>query len=309
MTIFHEDLIYGRDMATQIRHTLDQLLALEAIDRTGSFATAAKELHRVPSAISYAIRCLEDSFEVKLFDRSRQKAELTPAGRRILEESAHVLEAARQLENVAAQLSGGWEPELHVVIDGSLPLQPVNRALCTFAERKIPTRIRIDVEYQRGVPDRFMDDRANLMMILDFEDDSGTLEWEAMPTIVMMLVCSSSHPIKTEAAAMLDHTEIVVKDSSPRFRKRPREAFTGSKNVVYLSDFHAKRLALLAGAGFGWIPQHLIQKDLKDGKLSLIESEELHQWAYNPQLVRRKNSPLGRAGTLFRDLLLESQSE
>ena len=65
-----------------------------------------------------------------------------------------------------------------MVIDGSLPLQPVNRALCTFAERKIPTRIRIDVEYQRGVPDRFMDDRANLMMILDFEDDSGTLEWE-----------------------------------------------------------------------------------------------------------------------------------
>ena len=55
-----------------------------------------------------------------------------------------------------------------------------------------------------------MNDRANLMMILDFEDDSGTLEWEAMPTIVMMLVCSSIHPLQTEGAAILDHTEIVV---------------------------------------------------------------------------------------------------
>ena len=65
----------------------------------------------------------------------RQKTALTPAGRRILEESALVIEAARQLENIAVQLGDGWEPELHVVIDGSLPLDPVNHALKTFAKK------------------------------------------------------------------------------------------------------------------------------------------------------------------------------
>jgi len=39
-----------------MRLSLDALLVLDAIDRKGSFAAAATELHRVPSAITYAVR-------------------------------------------------------------------------------------------------------------------------------------------------------------------------------------------------------------------------------------------------------------
>jgi DNA-binding transcriptional LysR family regulator len=35
-----------------MRLTLDALLAIDAIDRKGSFAAAAQELHRVPSALT-----------------------------------------------------------------------------------------------------------------------------------------------------------------------------------------------------------------------------------------------------------------
>ena len=40
--------------------TLDQIVVLDAIERTGSFAAAAQELHRVPSAISYSVRTVEE---------------------------------------------------------------------------------------------------------------------------------------------------------------------------------------------------------------------------------------------------------
>ncbi len=36
--------------------TLDALTVLDAIDRKGSFAAAAEELYRVPSAISYTMQ-------------------------------------------------------------------------------------------------------------------------------------------------------------------------------------------------------------------------------------------------------------
>lgn len=39
--------------------TLDALEVLDAIDRKGSFAAAANELFRVPSAISYTVQKLE----------------------------------------------------------------------------------------------------------------------------------------------------------------------------------------------------------------------------------------------------------
>ena len=61
--------ISGRDQTGGLmstpRHNLDQLLVLDAIVRTGSFAAAAKALHRVPSAVTYAIRNLEDSLNLR----------------------------------------------------------------------------------------------------------------------------------------------------------------------------------------------------------------------------------------------------
>ena len=40
--------------------SLDALAVLDAIDRRGSFAAAAVELDRVPSAITYTVRRLEE---------------------------------------------------------------------------------------------------------------------------------------------------------------------------------------------------------------------------------------------------------
>ncbi len=43
--------------------TLDALQLVDAIDRRGSFAGAAAELGRVPSAVTYAVRKLEDDLD------------------------------------------------------------------------------------------------------------------------------------------------------------------------------------------------------------------------------------------------------
>ena len=39
--------------------SLDALQVLDAIERQGSFAAAAEALHRVPSAVTYAVQKLE----------------------------------------------------------------------------------------------------------------------------------------------------------------------------------------------------------------------------------------------------------
>ena len=93
-------------MSSAPRHTLDQLLVLEAIARTGTFAAAARELHRVPSAVSYTVKTLEESLAVSLFDRSGHRARLTPAGRRILESGAEILRRARALDMALAADQG-----------------------------------------------------------------------------------------------------------------------------------------------------------------------------------------------------------
>jgi len=296
-------------MKRRIEHTLDQLQALEAIERTGSFAAAAEELHRVPSAISYAIKGLEDTLGVPLFDRSGRRSELTADGRLILRRAREVLAAARAVEDAALQIQGGWEAELHIVIDGVYPMSAITRVLRVFAEDNVSTRIRLDLEYQYGVPDRFHADDADIMLTLDAEEVPDTLDSRPLRPLDMALVVSADHPL-TELETLDRDTlhgfmELVVRDSSPRFARTPRQAFLRSPNVTYLSDFHSKRIAVLGGAGFGWLPMHLIADDLTAGRLASVALDTGNSWTYNPQLLTRKTRSTGRAADLFIRTLLE----
>ncbi len=299
-------------MPTPLHHTLDQLLVLETVARTGSFAAAARELHRVPSAVSYTIRGLEEALAVPLFDRGGHTVTLTAAGRGILDEAQHVLLRARRLERLAATLRGGFEPELQVVVEGVYPMRPITEALRVLAERQVPTRVRVDVEYQDGVPERFEADHADLMLLLDWPGDDR-LAATPLPPLVMVLVASPRHPLGQRAGidrpALLEHVDLVVKDSSPRYARAPRRPYMGSHHVVYLSDFHSKRLALLSGAGFGWAPEHLVEADLASGALVLLDFVEGNRWTYHPSLITRRDAPLGPAGALFVETFLATVGE
>ncbi|STM36885.1 LysR family transcriptional regulator [Escherichia coli] len=55
-------------MAKERALTLEALRVMDAIDRRGSFAAAADELGRVPSALSYTMQKLEEELDVVLFD-------------------------------------------------------------------------------------------------------------------------------------------------------------------------------------------------------------------------------------------------
>ena len=294
-------------MPAPIPFTLDQLVVLDAVARTGTFAAAARELHRVPSAVSYAVKTLEEGLGLPLFDRSGHTVALTAAGRTVLDEAQAVLRHARRVEQLAASLRGGWEPELQLVLDGVYPMRPVTDALRGLTERQIPTRVRVDVEYQDGVPERFEADHAQVMLLLDWPGDDR-LRAHALPPLDMVLVAAPDHPLgrapRVDRRALLEHTDLVVKDSSSQYARAPRKPYMGSQHVIYLSDFHSKRLALLSGAGFGWLPEHLVSDDLATGALVPIQFDEGDRWTYRPSLITRRDEPLGPAGTLFVELLL-----
>lgn len=70
------------------------LEVVDAVARNGSFSSAAQELHRVPSAVSYTVRQLEEWLAVPLFERRHRDVELTPAGAWFLKEGRSVIKNA-----------------------------------------------------------------------------------------------------------------------------------------------------------------------------------------------------------------------
>lgn len=95
-----------------MRVNFDVLMILDALDRHGSFATAAESLYKTPAALSYMIQKLESDLNIVLLDRSGHRAKFTDTGRLMLEKGRQLLSAARDLEKQAQQLSAGWEREL-----------------------------------------------------------------------------------------------------------------------------------------------------------------------------------------------------
>ena len=64
--------------------TLDQMRVLVAVAETGSFSAASRKLGRVQSAVSQAVRAMETTLGVTLFDRSTKTPTLTEAGAAIV---------------------------------------------------------------------------------------------------------------------------------------------------------------------------------------------------------------------------------
>lgn len=68
------------------------LQLIDSIARTGSFSAAAKELHKVPSAISHNVKQLESDLGVTLFQRHHRSISLTAAGKHFTVEARIMLQ-------------------------------------------------------------------------------------------------------------------------------------------------------------------------------------------------------------------------
>ena len=142
--------------------SLDGLLVLDAIARKGSFAAAAEELHRVPSAITYTVQKLEQDLGVTLFDRSGHRARLTAAGEELLKEGRHLLRAAVDLECRVQRVAKGWETELRVAYDDVISADQLAPLIAEFYEQGSGTRLRFGAEVLGGCWDALLSGRADL---------------------------------------------------------------------------------------------------------------------------------------------------
>ena len=96
------------------------------VAKTGSFSLAGAEIGRNQPTISHQIKCLETEYGVILFDRSKEKMELTAEGRMLFEKAISIFEIVKSIEgeitNVGKDLSGKIRiVATHAVIQSFLP--------------------------------------------------------------------------------------------------------------------------------------------------------------------------------------------
>lgn len=261
-----------------MRLSLDALQVLDAIARGGSFAAAATELHRVPSAITYTVQQLEQDLDVLLFDRRGHRAKLTGAGFELLTEGRHLLRAATDLECRIQQVAKGWETELRIAVDTIIDPQRLFPLIAVFDLEASGTRIKIMTEVLGGNWDALISGRADLVIGASGDVPSGG-GYATLPLgkLQFAFVAAPSHPICNEPqplseATILKYRAVSVADSSRNLPARTVGLLSG-QDVLTLPSMPAKIAAHATGLGVGFLPLSIAEREARAGRVKILDVE------------------------------------
>ncbi|WP_372958651.1 LysR family transcriptional regulator [Marinobacter sp.] len=258
--------------------TIDALKVLDAIDRKGSFAGAAGELFRVPSAISYTVQKLEEDLDVEIFDRSGHRATLTPAGRYLLNEGRALLEATEALAHTTRQVAQGWETRLRIGFNSLLPAQALFPAIREFYDLGLPVEVQLVEEVFAGTWDALQSRRIDLAIGADqVSRPAGAFTTRSLGRVPFVFAVAAHHPLASRQGPLTEQDiasfpAAVAADSSRNLAPGSAGIFRRQQTLT-VSNIDQKIALQEAGLGVGWLPLHRIHRQLQEGLLVACDVE------------------------------------
>lgn len=252
---------------------LSHLAAFAAVARHCSFRRAGEELGLSTSAVSYAIRSLEERLGVNLFNRTTRSVALTDAGQRLAERMLPVLHDLGDALEEMNQFRGSASGTLRINTSRAASYM----LLMPFAARFLTAYP--DIRLEIGEDDNFVD-------IVASGFDAGVRLLEAVPED--MVAVQIGPRLRTAVVAspayldgrepprhpndLMQHECVRYRFASGRFYKWEFEKDGVAIELdvpgrISLSDVHAEVRAAVDGIGIGSVPETYVTQLLAAGKL------------------------------------------
>jgi DNA-binding transcriptional LysR family regulator len=271
----------------QTHHALtpDALTMIDTIARTGSFAAAARELGKVPSALTYSVRQLEEALDVLLFDRRSRQAKFTAAGTELLNEGRRLLAEGAAVANRVRRVASGWETQLSIAVDDVISrltvfelceafyaLDPQGKAGAgTLGDGGPGTRLRLRTEVLAGTWEALVSGQADLAIGVGLNSPPPEVAIETLGELRLVFAVSPQHPLAAATAPINDvellrYRAVAVADTAQRLSPLTLNLLPG-QDVLTVSSMAAKIDALVRGLGCGYIPEPMVRERVRDGAL------------------------------------------
>jgi DNA-binding transcriptional LysR family regulator len=284
--------------------SMDQLRTFIAAAEEGSFSAAGRKLRRAQSVVSHTLANLEQQVGFPLFERTGRYPLLTEAGRSLLADAKAAVGGMDVFKARARTLAEGLEPELAVSVDVMFPIARLTEAVRAFHATFPNTPLRLHVEALGAVIQPVLDGRCRLGIIGSLPDIPRECASDYLLSVPALYVVAVNHPLAAikgpiERAEAAKHVQLVLTDRSPL--TQGREFGVMSAHIWRLADLGAKHEFLRAGLGWGSMPQHMVEEDLRRGSLVRIELEAdpIQSFSFVMRAFYRRDAPPGPAGRWF----------
>lgn len=279
--------------------TIDQLHVFLAVAEAGSFTAAARKLNRATSAVSYAIDNLEAVLGIALFDReTTRKPRVSEAGCAVLVEARALARGLDTLRAKVKGLSDGLEPEVSLVVDVMLPTSELVVVLQAFQQTFSTVPIRLYIESLGAVSQHVLDGTAALGICGPLRIESDRLEYSPFKGLELIPVAAPVHPLATGTdrgiGAARRHLQLVLTDRSTVTAGQDFGVF--ANQTWRLSDLGAKHALLLAGIGWGSMPEPMVRADVASGRLVVLDLPDWSGGHFVMHFVHASAAPPGPAG-------------
>ncbi|MBN2055647.1 LysR family transcriptional regulator, partial [bacterium] len=261
---------------------LQQLRAFYFLARTGSYTATARRLSRTQSAISHAIRKLEESAGVKLVDRSGSRFQLSEEGRRLFAACESVFSTLERVAEDISHLRGGGRGLLRlgatVEFGSSILMQHMGPFL--KAHPDLDVEFHMHHELLAGLL------RDDLDIIIDCKEhqqpelERVVLFREAYVIVAAPEYCRSNRLIAIED---LGRTVILSLDRELTWWHRllfslPPENRPCFDRVIPINHIRGMIVAARHGLGVALVPKYSVLTELGEGSLEMVfPSLDLHE--------------------------------
>lgn len=167
---------------------VEQLRALVAVSRAGSFRRAAAEADSSQATLSRTLAALEADLGIELLSRTPQGVVLTPAGKRILDRAEAVLADVERLAAEARHLRGEAPGDLRLALSPYAALALLPPALRRF-RRAFPTgTVEVDDAFYPDILPALRDGLCDLAVVAQPHGaaDSGIIALPLMDLAVVV---------------------------------------------------------------------------------------------------------------------------
>ncbi|ALN84802.1 bacterial regulatory helix-turn-helix, lysR family protein [Lysobacter capsici] len=282
------------------RRNLNDLLAFVSVAREGSFTRAAAVLGVSQSALSQAIKALEERLQIRLLTRTTRSVSPTPAGERLL------LAIGNRFDEIEAELDA--LTELRDKPAGSVRITSGDHVLRTILLPKLlplmrrypDINIEFDVSY--GLRD-IVADRFDAGVRLGESIDKDMIALPISPKLRMAAVATPAyfekHPMPKVPDDLTRHNCINIRFPTSgglyvwEFERRGRQVNVRVAGQAVFNTSPHIVLASLDGLGIAFLPEEEFAPHIEEGRLVRV----LQDWCppfsgyhlYYPS--RRQHSP------------------
>jgi DNA-binding transcriptional LysR family regulator len=292
--------------------TINQLRAFVAVCDQGSFSGAARQLSRAQSAISHAIKALENAFDVELFERNARKATLTAAGRSLLADARAVISRTEEMKTRAVSIAEAGVPQVSIAVDTYFPRAHLIECLSSLQASFSTVAINLRMTTMQGGERLIVEGTCTLAVtITDVPELSpGTIDRRYLSEVQMVTVCAPSHPLAAIAGPIPReefgrHIQLVVTDNQPNSGKT-QQGVAGERQWL-VNDLGAKHDLLRGGLCWGHMPHHMVAEDLANATLVELQRRAWHMRPLTFMMSQRRGYSLSECETRLVELLGNSQ--